>query len=256
MVRATDETRSYVEYVDQAAVDEFGGTDTMAGLGFGGLSARAEQVSGTLGVGEKAKTRIVVGQAPGTAGLWLGDYDRSTVDSWFAKAGAERASTGDATVWLSTDTSLTEDDTLHAVRTAPASFAWSPAETSLDWLTKPGKATLADDPAIADLATCLGDAKIAVIAAQPTGGTFAVGVLFDGADATEVACAAAPGGTDAMLASAQAALADGGLPGKSVEIGLSGDSVVRLQWLRLSGNSVGMFYSMLLGGELATIFGG
>lgn len=241
MVRATDETRAYLEFVNQTAVNAHGGAEAMNDLGFGDLAASSQRVVTELGVVDKNRTRIVVGEAPTTAGLWLGDYDRSTVDTYFAEAGAEKTPTG---LWRS------DDDTLHLVHTAPGAFAWSPAETPITWLTEPGDITLAKDETTAALAECLDNPAIAVIAAQPTDVTFAVGVRFTGPDAVEVACAHAPGRTDALLTAAKAA----GLPDDQVEITRTGDTV-RIEWTRLSGNPIDRLYPMLRSGELTTVFG-
>jgi hypothetical protein len=244
MVRATDETRAYVEFVDQRAVDARGGAETMNALGHGDLDASDQRVVDELGVFADTRTRILVGAAPATAGLWLGEFDRSTVDSYFAESGAEKTATGDTTLWRS------DADALRLVHTAPGTFAWSATETPLTWLINPGDSTLAEDETTAALATCLDDPAMAVVAAQPSDVTLAVGVRFTGADAVEVACAHAPNRTEELLTAAKAA----GLPTDQVTISRSGETV-RIEWTRLSGNAIDKFYPMLRSGELATVFG-
>lgn len=219
MVRATDTTRAYLEYVDQSALNgklpvSFA---PLVDVGLGGLDAsRLPDTS----------TRLVIGQAPDTMGIWLGDYDKAAPTSG---AGAEHATAG--------------------------SLTWAPTKAQLDLLTHPGRDTLAADETVAALARCLGDVEVAVFATRPSGVTFAVGVRLGEKGVAEVACARDTTRTAELLANATASQVAHELISNTVLVYQPEATVVALHWPRFDDGPAGDFYTMLRSGELDTVFG-
>lgn len=193
-VRATSESRKFVEFGAPGRVPEGERFRSVTGYGYGQVAQTSIQVRERLGLDlAKFDAGIVAGQPPRWVGAVWGEYDSSAVEGKLAELGAtrEKEELG-GTLWRTAEDGemdpaggrmreVVQLNQFNTIRTAGDSFAYSPAAAELEWVAAPGDDTLADDEAIGPLARCLGD----VVAAMLTDAGQAVGVREDG---TEVIC--------------------------------------------------------------------
>jgi hypothetical protein len=105
-IKATDSTRSYVQYVDNRALRELISRTriqdgSVGRVGLGELEPTEGLIGNVVGVdANDMRTRIVSGVWPDEAGLWYGTYDVSEVNAWFKTNGGTPDVSGDATQWL------------------------------------------------------------------------------------------------------------------------------------------------------------
>lgn len=284
-VKATDATRGYVEYGNAAAARGLLDADrarflAVSGFGMGNLRNYYQLVSQDLGFDPlAAREAITAGSPPDWSAIIWGDYDVTAVNKHFTDLGVPRADDGDVTTWTSSaDGSIKLDsplvtmagpNTLNNVRTAPGSFAFSPKQNTLTWVTDPGDDTLAGDPAMKSLAGCLGDVMAAVITkSENSPETVAVGVRAPSAtDVTDVICVA-PGTRDPAsirghvsneLANGQSPQANRPwsdlLPQAKVEVSGFPEPAVRITSTPGTGNPPGRPIQMLNNRDLDALLG-
>jgi hypothetical protein len=268
-IKATDSTRSYVQYVDNRALHELISDmriqdGNVRRLGLGELGPGEGVIGKTVGVeASQMRTRIVAGAWPDEAGLWYGTYDVSKVNAWFKTNGGTPDASGDATRWLVGNDfqqsvkepfrTLVPRGAFNVVRTTPNSFAWSAAGIRLAEITDPGNDTLATDETIAPLTQCLGNVKAAMIQ-QLDHVYYAAGLRATSEDdVTEVACIL-PQSADqakAMLDKTKDHLPSGGHVPKDTIVALTGpsDSIVQFTWHYPHPYPVGQFISALYTGD-------
>jgi hypothetical protein len=208
-VRATDNTRKYVEYGNVAQIRALVDADrqrflSLTGSGMSRLGQYYQTVSEDLAFDPLSfREAVTVGYPPDWSGILWGDYDVDAVNQRFADLGVERSERDGATFWTADPnggfqvdaplTGIAGPATLNNVRTRPGSFAFSPRQDTLTWVTEPGDDTLAGDPTITALAGCLGEVISATFHTEA--GTrpepVAVGVRApSAADATDIICVA------------------------------------------------------------------
>jgi hypothetical protein len=284
-VKATDSTRSYVEYGNAAAARSLLEADrkrflTMSGFGMGNLRNYSKVVAKDLGFDPAAaREAITAGNPPDWSAIIWGDYDVAAVNKRFGELGIERSDDGDVTTWTSSATGAIQFDsplvtmagpgTLNNVRTAPGSFAFSPKRDTLAWVTDPGDDTLAEDPTMKTIAGCLGDVMAAIITkSKNSTETVAVGVQAPSAtDVTEVVCVA-PGTRDPASVRDQVSneLATGQspqarrpwselLPNAKVEVSGFPQPAVRITATPGTENPPGRVIQMLNNRDLNTLLG-
>ncbi|TDQ00700.1 hypothetical protein EV186_102566 [Labedaea rhizosphaerae] len=281
-VKATPQSRMSVEYGDldrqrelaEAAPDR---TRSLLGTGLGNLAQYSIPIKDGVGLDLLGMHKAIrVGVPPQWAGLVEGDYDVDAVNKRLADRGVHRDSgDDDSTNWSSGgDDELRVDGPMAGVvplneftklRTAKGSFAYAPNQ-DLGWVTDPGDDTLADDPALQDLADCLGDVLSAhIMAVGPSKLMVASGVrATTPKDATEVICAE-PGADLAVQLQQRAIsqLADGQttrqqpwseiLPGAKVDIAGKASTCVRITLPTPAGKLIGTT-AALRADDLAELF--
>ena len=282
-VKATPQSRMYVEYGDldrqraraEAAPDR---TRSLRGTGLGNLAQYTVTIKDGVGLDLMGMHKAIrAGQPPQWAGLVEGNYDVDAVNKQLAARGVHRdGGQDDATTWSSAaDNELRADGPMAGVvplneftklRTAKGSFAYSPNQ-DLSWVTDPGDDTLAEDPAIQDLADCLGDVLAAhITAVGPSKLMVASGVRASKPeDATEVICAE-PGADLASQLQQRtiSELADGQttrqqpwsavLPGAKVDVAGKASTCVRITMATPPAKPIGTM-AALRADDLAELFG-
>jgi hypothetical protein len=282
-VKATPQSRMSVEYGDldrqralaAAAPDR---TRSLRGTGLGNLAQYTVTIKDGVGLDLLAMHKAIrVGIPPQWAGLVEGDYDVGAVNKQLAAHGVHRDSGDDeASNWSSgADNELRADGPMAGIvplneftklRTAKGSFAYSPNQ-DLGWVTDPGEDTLAEDPAMRDLADCLGDVLSAHISAVgPSKLMVASGVRATSPqDATEIICAEPGSDLAAQLQQrAMSQLSDGQttreqpwsqiLPGAKVDIAGKSSTCVRITMATPSTKPIGTT-AALRADDLAELFG-
>jgi hypothetical protein len=267
--------RTYVEYADNAAVNELLRRDPTrfmalrtAGLFDLGLYARS--IADQVGIDpDQMRVRIVVRQDLDKGGRWWGDYDVGKVDSWFADHGGKREDKDGRTQWRTAEDhkidlagplgEVAPLGSFNLVRTGPGSFAWATATSTLAAVTTPGADTLDKDPAMRAVADCLGNVPVAIIT-RDGGATFGVGVR---ADLSEAMCAQPEHDNlvAAMRENAERKLREGtstsGEPYSTLlpqaAVTLTG-STVQLSWRPSESAPAGRSLTMLGKGEVLNIF--
>jgi hypothetical protein len=282
-VKATPQSKVYVEYGDldrqralaSAAPDR---TRSLRGTGLGNLAQYTVTIKNGVGLDLLGMHQAIrVGMPPQWAGLVDGDYDVDAVNKHLTDRGVHRDNDkDDVTSWSSAaNDELRVDGPMAGVvplneftklRTAKGSFAYAPNQ-DLDWVADPGDDTLADDPALRDLADCLGDVLSAhITAVGPSKLMVASGVRATSPkDATEIICAE-PGADLAtqLQQRAMSQLADGQttrqqpwsqvLPGAKVDIAGKGSTSVRITMPTPSSKQIGTV-GALRPDDLAELFG-
>jgi hypothetical protein len=284
-VRATDSTRKFVEYGSVRATRALAEADrarfyTLHMVGLGNVGPWSPLISTDLGFDPRLFQEGISAGVPGSwAGILWGDYDVNATNARFATFGIERSDSDGATTWTidadnrSTDPGpldmIAGEKTLNIARTQPGSFAYAVKRDTLAWITNPGQDTLAKDPTIKALATCLGDVVAAVInregrMTQP----LAVGIRAPSAsDITAVICVA-PGARDQaekIRATASATLPNGTmqngqpwsqlLPDATTELTGDPNSVVRIIAKPAASLPLGNFVRILPTTELSELLG-
>lgn len=282
-VRATPQSRAYIEYGDLDRQRELASaaparTRSLRGTGLGNLAQYTVTVKDGIGLDLLGMHEAIrVGEPPEWAGLVVGDYDVDAVNKHLADRGVHRDGEDDGvTSWSSAaDNELRQDGPMAGVvplneftkvRTGGGSFAYAPNK-DLDWVADPGDDTLADDPALRDLADCLGDVLSAHITdVGPSKLMVATGVRATSpTDATEVICAE-PGADRASQLQQRtlSELANGRttrrqpwtqvLPGAEVDIAGKGSTCVRITMPTPAKKAIGTA-TALRDNDLAELFG-
>lgn len=212
-VRATDSTRKYVAYGNLGAIRTLAEVDparfmTLQVFGAGGLGPWSPLISQDLGFDPLSfQESLSAGVPADWAEILWGNYDVHAVNDRFAAFGIERSDSDGMTTWTVDADNRNRDPgpfamiagekKFNIVRTQPGSFTYAIRRDTLAWITDPGEHTLAKDPTIEALATCLGDVVAAVIDREGRlTQTLAVGIRAPSAsDVTAVICVA-PGTRD------------------------------------------------------------
>ncbi|AYY14403.1 hypothetical protein EF847_18615 [Actinobacteria bacterium YIM 96077] len=216
--RADESTRSYVEFGNASRIDELsGGTvdgtwGSLAGLGSGALFQHRTELPDELAIHpSEAESAITTGQPPAALTLLQGGQDGDEITSAANDAG-----------WTGDDV-LTLDDlgtnplavTIPQIVPLAEDVAVGSAEADMSIVDTDGD-TLAADPLVSELASCLGDVVGAGFAAAGDYPT-SYGVRPDEDDPDTVIgiiCVAPPSGEAERLASdIEDAIASGEIPG-------------------------------------------
>lgn len=211
-VRATDQTRAYLEYGDGPRIAELAEADRdrflrLRGLGLGSVGLSSEGTEEKLGVDLVTLGHTLqAGRPPDQGVVILGGYDRDAVESRLADLDIPRTDRDGAAYWRSADDHAIDPrrkgpfggvalNEFNVIRTAPGSLAFGPSAAGVDAVTGAGEdGSLADDPALAGAVGCLEDV-VAAIVHTPEGESqiYAVGVRASSPeDVTEVLCLAFP----------------------------------------------------------------
>jgi hypothetical protein len=231
-VQATAETQISVEYGAPGRIQQLLNQDEsryrpLRGYGYGLVANYTTQVEDALGFDlDSFDDALVVGEPPSWGAALWGPYDVAAVEGKLRGLDIRDRAEGGGRWWTSGPdyeidltggpfSEVVGTNEFNNIRTASDSFAFAPAGVGIEWVTRPGQRSLAEDDVIAPLARCLGDVVVARIA----GVGEAVGVRGDG---TEVACVMAE------LGAVERAL-DGDVPssGEPWESVLPGASVDR-----------------------------
>lgn len=249
-VRATAETRVFVEYGEPGAIKD------LRGYGYSAVAPYAERLKDTLALDLDGFDRAIhVGNPPKQATILWGQYEVATVDGKLRGLDIDSEAGFGGTRWRSADdneisfdgpfTDMAPPAQLNNILTTNDSFAFAPAAEGIDWVAEPGDDTLADDDVLAPLATCLGD----VVAAQLMATGEAVGVRRD---STEVICL--KGDHDQVSAAMKEDLPSTGEPWDSVlpdaEVSQDG-ALARVTVPARDGKPVGRVLRLLANGDLA-----
>ncbi|MFC6090772.1 hypothetical protein [Saccharothrix lopnurensis] len=202
-VRAVDGAAEFVEYGDVAAVRALVARDPerfrgLEGYGYSPLAAVGGGLADVVGFDPaRATSALRVGRSA-WASVVRAEVDVAAVEARLTALGGRRDGSGTWTT--AADGAVSPDGPLarvgvvtgfQRVRVAPGSVVHATGGEALGWVTEPGDRTLAADPMIGELARCLGEVPVALVAKPKTGLPVAVGVRASPTatgEATEVVC--------------------------------------------------------------------
>ncbi|WP_225847571.1 hypothetical protein [Streptomyces sp. HPF1205] len=210
-VHATDLTKTAFEFGDTAGLLRLDGGRTTGSAPFSklfdygasGIAAQYQLLPDKTGIDlTRATSAITIGRPPNQVGVLYGSFDAAAIGTKLQALGYHKRADGGDTVWTLHDDHRLDPNgpladlgivaQLNVVHVSDTRIVYGGAGSDIDQALS-GKPTLADDPAYAGLAGCLGDARAAVIQTDPQTWPlpFGVGVTATSAtDEEEVLCVA------------------------------------------------------------------
>lgn len=210
-VHATALTKTAFEFGDVSGTLRLDGGRTtgsapfskLFGYGASGIAAQSQLLPDRTGIDlARATSAITVGRPPNQVGVLYGSFDASAIGAKLQALGYRKRTDGGDTVWTLHDDHRLDPSgpladigivaQLNVVHVSATRIVYGGAGSDIDQALA-GKPTLADDPTFAGLGDCLGDARAAVVQADPQTWPlpFGAGVTAtSAADEEEVLCVA------------------------------------------------------------------